>query len=458
MCHIAVVAVSLVITVKYKKYCYICLIKLYWKNYNIGKIMAIIQSVRGTKDTLPNEIYKWQKLEEIARKVSERYGYKELRTPLFEKTEVFSRGVGDGTDIVNKEMYSFADRGGESITLRPEQTAALVRAVIQNNLLTENPATRLYYIGSYFRYERPQKGRLREFHQYGAECLNSPYPESDVEVICLAVELINKLGINNYNLRLNSLGNEVSRANYRNVLINFLESHKEKLSEESTARLATNPLRVLDSKNPIDIEITSNAPNILDSLDSESIRHFDEVQKLLTVSKINYEISPNLVRGLDYYSHTVFEFQSTELGAQDAFGGGGRYNSLFAELGGKDTPAVGFAMGLERLLLILEQIQGQATVEKVDAIIIPTNEKYVEIAMQVANILRNKLEFSCILDINRRSMKAQLREANKLEAKWAIIIGDDEVAADSVSLKFMLEKKEQELIKIANIETYFAGL
>lgn len=421
--------------------------------------MSIIQSVRGTKDILPNEIHKWQKLEEIARNVSEKYGYKELRTPVFEKTEVFSRGVGDGTDIVNKEMYSFLDRGGESITLRPEQTAALVRSVIQNNLLNENPVTRLYYIGSYFRYERPQKGRLREFHQYGAECLNSPYPESDVEVICLAVELIKKLGINNYKLKLNSLGNEISRTNYRNVLINFLESHKEKLSEESIIRLAANPLRVLDSKNPVDIEVTSNAPNILDSLDNESVQHFDEVKKLLTTSNINYEISPNLVRGLDYYSHTVFEFQSTELGAQDAFGGGGRYNSLFTELGGKETPAVGFAMGIERLLLILEQIHEQVKIENgIDAIIIPTNEKYVETAMKVANILRNKLEISCIFDINRRSMKAQLREANKLETKWAIIIGDDEAAANSVSIKYMLEKKEQELIKIADIETFFGRI
>jgi histidyl-tRNA synthetase len=416
--------------------------------------MSVIQAVRGTKDILPDEILKWHKLEEIARKVSANYGYKELRTPIFEKTEVFTRGVGNGTDIVNKEMYSFLDRGDESITLRPEQTAAIVRAVIQNNLLKENSTTRLYYIGQYFRYERPQKGRLREFHQYGAECINSPYPESDAEVICLAVSLINKLGITDYKLRLNSLGNEISRANYRNVLINFLESNKEKLSEESKVRLATNPLRILDSKNPIDIEITTKAPNILDSLDNESIEHFDEVKKLLTASDINYEISPNLVRGLDYYSHTVFEFQSTYLGAQDAFAGGGRYNSLFKELGGKDTPAVGFAMGIERLLLILEQIEQQKIEnlkDLINVIIVPTSEKHLDTAMRVANIIRNKLELSCLVDVNRRSMKSQLREGNKWEVMRALIIGDDEVATDSVTVKYMMEKIEQYSLKIEDI-------
>jgi len=418
--------------------------------------MNTIQNVRGTKDILPNEIYKWQKLEETARNVSKKYGYKELRTPIFEKTEVFARGVGEGTDIVNKEMYTFADRGNESLTLRPEQTAALVRSVIQNNLLAENPVQRLYYIGSYFRYERPQKGRFREFHQYGIECLNSPFPESDVEVICLAISFIQQLGVTDYKLNLNSIGNENSRVNYKKVLVDFLNSHKEKLSEESKNRLEINPLRVLDSKNPVDIEIVKNAPNILDSLDEESLNHFNIVKSLLDILQINYEINPTLVRGLDYYSHTVFEFQSTHLGAQDAFGGGGRYNSLFSELGGKDTPAVGFAMGIERLLLILEQIGNTVLEEKSEIMIISSDEKHLGFAIKVSEIIRNKLGKSCLMDLSRRSMKSQLREANKLGVKYALIIGDEEAANNSITVKYMQENKEQCLLKIEELEQAIA--
>jgi histidyl-tRNA synthetase len=285
--------------------------------------------------------------------------------------------------------------------------------------------------------------------------LNSHFPESDVEVICLAAKLIDELGIKDYNLKLNSLGNKASGEVYRKVLTEFLNKNIENLSEESKNRIAKNPLRVLDSKNPVDIEIVKNAPNILDSLDNESVQHFEKVRKMLDFENIKYEISPNLVRGLDYYSHTVFEFQSTHLGSQDAFGGGGRYNSLFAELGGKETPAVGFAMGIERLLLILEQIQEQKVADNTKAMIILTDEKYVEFGMKAANILRNNLEISCILDVNRRSMKAQLREANKLNVKFALIIGDEEVANNSVSIKFMQENKEQKLIKLDEIIPYF---
>jgi len=417
--------------------------------------MATIQNVRGTKDILPNEIYKWQKLEEIARNVSEKYGYKELRTPIFEKTEVFSRGVGEGTDIVNKEMYTFADRGNESLTLRPEQTAALVRSVIQNNLLAENPVQRLYYLGSYFRYERPQKGRLREFHQYGIECLNSAFPESDVEVICLAISFINQLEIKDFKLNLNSIGNEQSRANYKKILIDFLNSHKNNLSEESKNRLEINPLRVLDSKNPADIEIVKNAPNILDSLDDESLNHFNIVKNLLDILQINYTVNPTLVRGLDYYSHTVFEFQSTHLGAQDAFGGGGRYNSLFTELGGKETPSVGFAMGIERLLLILEKIGNTPQENNTEIMIIFSDEKHIDFAMKVSDIVRNKLGKSCLMDLNRRSMKSQLREANKLGVRLALIIGDEEVAKESITVKYMQENKDQCFMRIEELEGVF---
>ncbi|MDR0927799.1 MAG: histidine--tRNA ligase [Ignavibacteria bacterium] len=412
--------------------------------------MNAIQSIRGTKDILPNESHKWQILEATAREISSSFGYRELRTPIFEKTEVFSRGVGDGTDIVNKEMYTFNDKGNESLTLRPEQTAALVRSVIQNNLLQENPVTRLYYIGQYFRYERPQKGRLRQFHQFGIECINSPYPESDAEVIMLAINFIKRLKINDYRLLLNSIGNEESRKNYKTALVAFLTANKDGLSEDSRNRLDINPLRILDSKATNDIDIVKNAPIILDFLDEESQLHFNTVKSLLDSVGIKYDINPLLVRGLDYYSHTVFEFQSTHLGSQDAFGGGGRYNGLFTELGGKDTPAVGFAMGMERLLLILEQLNGDMNKQyQVDAMVIPTDAKHIELAMQVHNLLVDS--HTCIVELNRRSLKAQLREANKLGVRYALIIGDDEANKNAVTIKYMAEEKEQKLIQINDL-------
>jgi len=406
--------------------------------------MATIQAVRGTKDILPNDVIKWQKLENIARKVSTQFGYQEIRTPVFEKTEVFSRGVGDNTDIVNKEMYTFDDRSGESLTLRPEQTAALVRSVIQNNLITENTPTRLFYIGSYFRYERPQKGRLREFHQYGIECLNSPYPESDVEVILLAINFIERLGITEYKLKLNSIGNTETRNKYKTALTEYLQQNKDKLSDESQARIGTNPLRVLDSKNNTDIEIIASAPSILDYLDNESNEHFSKVKEMLDSVNINYETTPTLVRGLDYYSHTVFEFQSTYLGSQDAFGGGGRYNNLFSQLGGKDIPSVGFAMGIERLLLILEQLKENAISPKVDILLCATSSDYLSYATEISSLIRHNCpDIVCVSDVNRRSLKSLLREANKLNVRYAIIIGDSEVANNSVTIKYMQEIKEQ---------------
>ena len=417
--------------------------------------MATIQAVRGTKDILPQDIRKWQDLENIARNVSNSFGYQEIRTPIFEKTEVFSRGVGDNTDIVNKEMYTFFDKGNESITLRPEQTASVVRSVIQNNLITENSATRLFYIGSYFRYERPQKGRLRQFHQYGVECLNSPYPESDVEVILLAVNFIKHIGITDYKLKLNSIGNLESRDKYKLALLKYLEQNKEKLSNESKNRMVTNPLRVLDSKDKNDIEIVLNAPSILNFLDNESSEHFDIVKRILDVSNVNYDITPTLVRGLDYYSHTVFEFQNTHLGSQDAFGGGGRYNNLFSELGGKNVSATGFAMGIERLLLILEQIKEKENSIASSIYICSTNESYLEYVMEISSLIReNCSTIICVTDVNRRSLKSQLREANKLTCTFAILIGEDEFNNNTLTIKNLTEGK-QETIGKDEIVNYF---
>lgn len=404
----------------------------------------MIQSVRGTKDLLPDIIYQWQYLEKIFNEVSIKYGYRELRTPIFEKTEVFARSIGENTDIVNKEMYTFEDRGGDSITLRPEMTAALVRSVIQNNVTQWNSVSRLWYFGPFFRYERPQKGRLRQFHQFGAECISSPHPEADVEIIQLANELIKSLDIEQYKLMINSLGNEKSRADFRDALVDYLRQNKENLSHESQNRLETNPLRVLDSKDENDKIIIANAPQILEYLDDESKAHFNKVLSMLDKSGIKYELTPTLVRGLDYYSHTVFEFQSTALGAQDSFGGGGRYDGLFEQLGGKPTPAVGFAMGVERLLIILESLGKIPSVpQNIDMFVVVSKDEFLETANEVAEILRS-LGFNVVVELMRRSMKAQFKEANKINVKYNIILAEDELQRNSVNIKNMTTGEQME--------------
>ncbi len=403
----------------------------------------MIQAIRGTKDILPIEIGNWYFLENIFRNVSDSFGYQELRTPIFEKTEVFSRGIGDGTDIVNKEMYTFEDRGGESLTLRPEATAALVRSVIQNKLANTGTYQKFWYFGPFFRYERPQKGRFRQFHQFGAECLATEHPEADVEVILLANAIIKAAGITEYKLLINSLGNDASRANYRLALIDYLSAQKESLSEDSRNRLDINPLRVLDSKDNKDIEIVKNAPVLKDYLDEESKAHFDRVISLLDELEVKYEISPKLVRGLDYYSHTVFEFQSSALGAQDSFGGGGRYNKLFTELGGKETPSVGFAFGVERLLLILEELKLlPAQKPENDIYVVVAGEEAKNYGFKIAHLLRDKM-YRVGIDLNNRSMKAQMRAANKVEATYALVIGEDELKSETVTIKNMKDSTQQ---------------
>lgn len=411
----------------------------------------MIQAVRGTKDILPIDITKWHYIENIIRNITERYNYKEIRTPIFEKTEVFSRSIGENTDIVNKEMYTFNDKGGDSITLRPEQTAALIRSVIQNNLTNDISTLRLWYLGPYFRYERPQKGRLRQFHQFGVECIASPNPEADAEIILLANQLIKNLGINDYELQINSLGNEISRSNYRNKLVEYLTIHKNDLSEESKSRFETNPLRILDSKDDRDKSIIKNAPKIIDFLDEESSKHFESVKNLLDSTGVKYKIENDLVRGLDYYCHTVFEFRSSLLGAQDAFGGGGRYDGLIKQLGGKDAPAVGFAMGVERLILILDSLNVfNSNESKCDFFIVSSNEKYYSTALLISEELRN-LNYNVINDLQRKSFKAQMREADKSGAKFCIIFAEDEFNRNSVLVKNM-KTSEQTEIKIENIK------
>ncbi len=406
----------------------------------------MLQAVRGTKDLLPEIIENWQYIENIFRKVTNRFNYKELRTPIFEYTEVFSRGVGESTDIVNKEMYTFKDKGDNSLTLRPEMTAALVRAVIQNNLTAQQAIAKLWYFGPFFRYERPQKGRQRQFHQFGAECLSSPNPESDVEIICLADAIINELKIKDYKLLLNTLGNKSTISNYKIELTNFLKNNFENLSEDSKRRLDQNPLRILDSKDEKDLLVTQNAPKLIDFLDNDSKVHFEFVTKSLDNLNINYEINHKLVRGLDYYSHTVFEFQSNYLGSQDSFGGGGRYNELFEDLGGKPTPAIGFAFGVERLLMILEsQNLFPQISNKLDFYIVSFGIEFYNYVIKISTLLQN-IGYSVTYDISRKSFKSQMKDSDKSNADYIIIIGDNEVKNNEFVIKNM---KSGEQIKLA---------
>lgn len=415
----------------------------------------MIRSPRGTNDILPNEINKWHYLEEAIRKITSRFGYAEIRTPIFESTEVFSRSIGDTSDIVNKEMYTFMDRGDNSITLRPEMTAALVRACIQNSLANRGELERLWYYGPFFRYERPQKGRFRQFHQFGAECLSSPNPEGDAEVILLAHSLISDLGINEYTLNINSLGNSASRDVYRDNLVKYFSKYENDLSEDSVRRLASNPLRILDSKDTKDIEIANDAPQIIDSLDSESRAHFDRVLNILETLNVKYNISSKLVRGLDYYSHTVFEFQSNALGSQDSFGGGGRYDGLFEQLGGKFTPAVGFALGVERLLLIIDSLNKSNQDNSVDFYVITGEEEYINKAFEISNVLRNQ-GYKVVADIQRKSFKSQMKDANKYNADNVIILAEREMIEGKFTLKNMQSGEQQQLSidKIDSIAEY----
>lgn len=415
----------------------------------------MIRSPRGTNDILPNEINKWHHLEEAIRKITSRFGYAEIRTPIFESTEVFSRSIGDTSDIVNKEMYTFVDRGENSITLRPEMTAALVRACIQNSLANRGELERLWYYGPFFRYERPQKGRFRQFHQFGAECLSSPNPESDAEVILLAHSLITDLGIDDYTLNINSLGNSVSRDAYRENLVKYFTKYEDDLSEDSVRRLESNPLRILDSKDAKDIEITNDAPQIIDSLDNESRAHFDRVLNILDTLSMKYNVSSKLVRGLDYYSHTVFEFQSDALGSQDSFGGGGRYDGLFEQLGGKFTPAVGFALGVERLLLIIDSLNKNDLDNTIDFYIVSGEEEYINRVFEVSNSLRNQ-GYKVVTDIQRKSFKSQMKDANKYNSEYVIILAEREMNDNKFTLKNMQSGNQQQIPidEIVNIADY----
>ncbi|MBH49234.1 MAG: histidine--tRNA ligase [Candidatus Marinimicrobia bacterium] len=413
----------------------------------------IIRSVKGTKDILPGESSEWQKIEKSFRNFIHRYGYREIRTPVFEKTELFARGVGEGTDIVTKEMYTWEDRNGDSLTLKPELTAPVVRAYIQHNLGTELPLTKLYYFDSLFRRERPQKGRQRQFHQFGIEAIGSPFPELDAEIISAAYLFLSDLGLSKLKLKINSIGSNIAREMYSRELVNFIKPLRNKLSKISQKRLETNPLRILDTKIPEEIDLLKNAPDITKYLTNEDQEHFQDVVKLLEIMEIPFILDSRMVRGLDYYSRTTFEITSDSLGGQDALCGGGRYDSLVESLGGKPTPAMGFAAGVERILIALGETQISNYTNRTDIFIITMSKDSLEMGISLSNILR-KEGFYIGMDSLRRSVKSQFREANKLRAQYALILGEEEMKQNKVTVKQM-SSSDQSMIDINSISSFF---
>ena len=408
-----------------------------------------IRSIKGTQDILPEESMKWQSLEDQIRKISSYYGYKEIRTPAFENTKLFSRGVGEETDIVSKEMYSWTDQGGENLTLKPELTAPVARAYIQHNLGRIRPINKLYYIDALFRRERPQKGRYRQFHQFGVEAFGSEHPEIDAEVIALAISVFESLGLEGLKLNLNSIGSAECRENYRTALKDYLKPYFNDLTETSQKRFNDNPLRILDTKAPNEIEILEDAPKISNYLTNDDQTHFNELIEYLDILEIDYELMPKLVRGLDYYSRTTFEITSLDLGAQNAICGGGRYDGLTEILGGKPTPGIGFAAGMERILLAMKD--DQFNKDEVKIYIVGLGDNTLKTVIKLAENLREQ-NLSTEFDVLRRSLKAQLREANKMNVKYAIIIGDEELESNQLEVKNFSTGNQQkiELSKIVD--------
>ncbi|OKH30418.1 histidine--tRNA ligase [[Phormidium ambiguum] IAM M-71] len=403
--------------------------------------MGTIQALRGTRDILPEEVIYWQKVEAIAREILGKAAYQEIRTPIFEETSLFERGIGEATDVVGKEMYTFSDRGDRSITLRPEGTAGVVRSFIENSLFAQGGVQRLWYTGPMFRYERPQAGRQRQFHQIGVEVLGSSDSRADVEVIAIATNILQTLGLKSLRLDINSLGNAEDRQQYRQALIDYLTPYKNELDSDSQDRLTRNPLRILDSKDERTKEISLNAPSILDHLGSDSKRHFDQVLQLLTDLGVTYQLNPRLVRGLDYYTHTAFEVISDDLGAQATVCGGGRYDGLVAELGGPDTPAVGWAIGLERLIILLQKLQ-ETPNRLLDFYVVSRGEKAEPQALILGQKLR-QIGFSVELDLSGSAFKKQFARADKSGAVGCLILGDEEAENQTVKLKWMATKEQQ---------------
>jgi len=413
-----------------------------------------IQAIRGMHDILPERIAVWQHVEQTAREVLAGYGYSEIRTPLVEVTELFKRSIGEVTDIVEKEMYSFADRHGDSLSLRPEGTAGCVRAAIEHGLLTQ--PQRLWYQGPMFRYERPQRGRYRQFHQIGVESFGLTGPDIDIEIILLTARLWRRLGLDGLRLEINTLGDSAERQVYRERLLDYLASRADRLDPDSRRRLTTNPLRILDSKHPETQRLLTDAPSLIDVLGEETRAHFERLCAGLDAAGIAYRINPRLVRGLDYYNRTVFEWITEDLGTQGTVCAGGRYDGLVEQLGGRPTPAVGFALGLERLVEILEQ-SGFAAERRLDAYLVAVGERAEAAAPALAERLRDalprlRLQSNC----GGGSFKSQFKKADKSGARFALILGDEELERGVIGVKDLRGTSEQRELSYADVASFLA--
>lgn len=407
---------------------------------------VITKKIKGTEDVLPKDSYRWQFVEDVMRKESAAYGFKEIRTPVFEHTELFARGVGQTTDVVQKEMYTFDTKGGESVTLRPEGTAGAARAVLEHGLVNDSLPIKASYFVSCYRYEKPQAGRLREFHQFGLECYGTQSPVADAELICAAQSIFDRLGIKQLRLEINSIGCPTCRAEYHKALKEYFYGYKDELCETCNSRLEKNPMRILDCKSPICSKIAQGAPKITDYLCDECKEHFASVQKYLDAAGVEYTINPTIVRGLDYYTKTVFEFVTDFIGAQGTVCGGGRYDGLIEELGGKHLPSLGFAMGIERLLMLMDK-QG---------IEIPkpsTCDLYVAVMGESASLKSFeiiKAVRSCGLiaetDIVGRGLRAQMKYADKIGAKFSMVLGDNEIEQGKAVIKNMSSGEQTEIV------------
>jgi histidyl-tRNA synthetase len=413
-----------------------------------------IQAIRGMHDILPERIAIWHRIEEAAREVLAGYGYSEIRTPLVEVTELFKRSIGEVTDIVEKEMYSFADRHGDSLSLRPEGTASCVRAAIEHGLLVQ--PQRLWYQGPMFRYERPQRGRYRQFHQIGVEAFGLAGPDIDVEVILLTARLWRRLGLDSFRLEINTLGDSAERQVYRERLVDYLQARADQLDADSQRRLSTNPLRILDSKHPETQRLLADAPSLMDVLGEETRAHFERLRAGLDAAGIDYQINPRLVRGLDYYNRTVFEWITEDLGAQGTVCAGGRYDGLVEQLGGRPTPAVGFAMGLERLVEILEQ-SGFAAERRLDAYLVAVGERAEAAAPVLAEQLRDALpRLRLQSNSGGGSFKSQFKKADKSGARFALILGDEELERGVIGVKDLRGESEQRELHHADVASFLA--
>ena len=402
--------------------------------------MKLIKAARGTKDIFGEEAVKYTYISKMAQEIFESYGYTYIKTPIFEETDLFKRGIGEGTDVVEKEMYTFKDRGDRSLTLRPENTASVVRSYLENAIYGKEDVTKYYYNGSMFRYERPQAGRQREFNQIGVEVLGESSPILDAEVIAMSYSLLEKLGITDLEVRINSVGTNASRTKYRETLLNFLEPMKEELCEDCRMRMEKNPLRVLDCKVDKCKELTKDAPSIIDSLTEDERSHYETVKKYLEIFGVKYVEDSRLVRGLDYYSSTVYEIVTNKLGAQGTVLGGGRYDNLLKQLGDKDIPAVGFAAGVERMMMLLEDYPKNNP----DVYVAWLGENTQEFGLKIAKILRDN-GVKTFVDFNSKGMKSHMKKADKLAVKYCIILGEDEMNKDVVVLKDFNARTQEEM-------------